>query len=745
LFESRRIEDLTVLIVLWGASLLFPPANLPAQDFRPAQPKPSAPSAEAPKPTRKVEFVQFEDREVTEVMKVVADFGGWTIICSPLVRGKKITLFVKDIAPETLLDRVVAAAGLEYVKEGDVVVVLDREEYARVYGLEKVIVPLQHAKAKDLMEYLKGFLTKGGQIAADSRTNGLVLVDTPASLRELLRAAQALDAEVTTQVLSLKFADASETALALQAMLSLPVHVTADKRTNQLVVEGTPEVVLRAAAMVQALDREDIFSTRVFSLKYANCLEVARVIQEMLGQPAGAGYAPSGRKGVQPSKAESGARQAGVPAVTTTRSAFRSAPSAGTLREQALQRTAAEEKARAEAAQRAAAQQAPAPPQAVAPGGAPTETAAPSAAVPEIGIGVVGTVVADEQTNSVIVTEAPLVLQRIEEVIQQIDVELPLQSCKLNYADPDKLGLEAKLTAILDASTDRFEIDPRTRLVTFRTSPAKAERVKDLLVQWDQPARQVFIEGEVLSVSLNRLKEVGLDLQALFSPDFGVRSNFPPGFVPPPGATVTIGNLERSGFLGVINLLEHQGIAKLLSNPRILTEHEQPAVFSVATAEPYTEVVIDAEAHITSQNVQFVDVGIILTVLPRINAEDVIEMNVSLEASTLMEIRNGVPVVDRSIAQSTVLVKDEHTMAMGGLIINDRNRSVDKVPLLGDIPFLGAVFRHTRVTSERSQLLLLLTPHIVSPAPTKPKPSVDELYEETTKAQPKQPVIELLP
>lgn len=110
-----------------------------------------------------------------------------------------------------------------------------------------------------------------------------------------------------------------------------------------------------------------------------------------------------------------------------------------------------------------------------------------------------------------------------------------------------------------------------------------------------------------------------------------------------------------------------------------------------------------------------------------------------------MEIRNGVPVVDRPIAQSTVLVKDEHTMAMGGLMINDRVRSVDKVPLLGDIPFLGAVFRHTRVTSERSQLLLLLTPHIVSPAPTKPKPSVEDLYKGTTTTAPKQPVIELLP
>lgn len=734
LHVARAASRLIGVVLLLGCLLVCSSTVLCAQDFRPARPGPSGLSADVRRPGRRVEFVQFEDRDITEVMKVLADFGDWTIICSPAVRGKKVTLFVKDIAPETLLDRVVAVAGLEYVKEGNVVVVLDRDEYARVYGLEKVIRPLHHAKAEDLLEYLRGFLTKGGQIAADTRTNQLVLVDTPASLRELLRAVDTLDAEVVTQVVPLHFADASETAATLQSMVSLPVHVEADTRTNQLVIEGPPEVVARALPVVQALDREDIFSTRVFQLKHADCLDVAQLIQEMLGRPAAAAYGLERRRQPTPARRGPEARPTRGPALRTQ---FRGTPSAGTLREQALRRAAAQARERAAAAER------PPAPSPVSPA-APREAAPPSAEA-EVGIGVVGTVVADERTNSVIVTEAPIVLQRIEEVVEQIDIELALHSYRLNYADPEELGLEGKLAQILDAETDRFEIDPRTRLVTFRTSPTKAQRVKDLLTHWDEPARQVFIEAEVLAVSLNRLKEIGLDLEALFSPDFGVRTQFPPSFLPPPGGTVTIADLETSGFHGVIDLLERKGVAKLLSSPRILVKHEQVAAFSVSTAEPYTEVVIDAAAQITSENVQFVDVGITLTVLPRINEEDVIDMDVALEASQLIEIREGVPVVDRSIAQSTILVKDGHTVAMGGLIINNRIKSVDKVPLLGDIPLLGGIFRRTRVTNDRSQLLLLITPHIVSLAPTKPTPTVDELYEQTMRPQFKQPVIELLP
>jgi len=732
---SARLRTGTIGILL-AFSLLTGPSR--GQDFRPTVPAQTV----VPRPSagsRKVQLLQIEDRSVNDVMKILSDLGGWTIICSPSVRQQKVTLFVKEIPADELLDMVVLAAGLEYRKEGDTIVILTREEYGKVYGLAKLVCPLRHARAKDVVDYVKGFLTKEGRIAADMRGNKLIVEDTPASLRELQKALAELDREVTTQVVPLQFAEATQVAAALQALPSLPVQIAADERANQIVIEGAPEAVVRAAKIIGELDREDVVSTRVFVLEHADCAQVAALVQEMLGRPATSAYGGQGRRDRE---GRSPTDESKMPATSGPETLSTRSPSAGTLREQALRRAAQQARERAATAEREAAERAvsttpPAMEEAPQPGGP-----APSA---EVAVGAVGTVVADPRTNAVIVTEAPAVLDRISEVIEQIDVEVEMHTYRLSYADPAELALEEKLAALLNAASDRFEIDPRTRLVTYATSPAKARKVEELLVHWDEPAREVFIEGEVLSVSLNKLKEAGLDLEAIFSPDFRVRSNFPPSFLPPPGATLTIGDLETSGFHGVIDLLESKGIAKLLSSPRIRAKHQRPATFSVATAEPYTEVVIDAAAQITSENVQFVDVGILLTVVPQINDEGIIELEVALEAGQLVEVREGVPVVDRSIARSTVLVKDGHTVAMGGLITNNRKKQVDKVPLFGDIPLLGAIFRRTRITDDRSQLLLLLTPHIVTPEGTPSKPTVDELYDETVGPKGDRPAIELIP
>ena len=123
---------------------------------------------------------------------------------------------------------------------------------------------------------------------------------------------------------------------------------------------------------------------------------------------------------------------------------------------------------------------------------------------------------------------------------------------------------------------------------------------------------------------------------------------------------------------------------------------------------------MDGNTQTTLEDVRFLNVGISLMVAPRIYADDNVALDVQLELSTLVEIRNGFPVVDRATAQSSVNVRDGGTVILGGLRQRSRTKVERGVPGLRKVPVLGALFRNRRRDKDESEILLVLRPQITS-------------------------------
>jgi general secretion pathway protein D len=198
---------------------------------------------------------------------------------------------------------------------------------------------------------------------------------------------------------------------------------------------------------------------------------------------------------------------------------------------------------------------------------------------------------------------------------------------------------------------------------------------------------------------------------------------------------------ERSGSLRLRKLtdtqfdilmraIETDNRSHILANPRILAMDNSPAEVRTATDEPFPEMSIDSESGATIQNVKFLQVGTVLRVTPRIKEDRTIEMSIALDVSSLEEIRNGVPVVKRNIASSEVAVQDNHILMIGGLRFNRDMNVQEKIPLLGDIPLLGMLFRSDRKERQDTELILFLQPTLVdSSAGTKKLSDPNELQD----------------
>lgn len=144
--------------------------------------------------------------------------------------------------------------------------------------------------------------------------------------------------------------------------------------------------------------------------------------------------------------------------------------------------------------------------------------------------------------------------------------------------------------------------------------------------------------------------------------------------------------------------------------------------FSSVRDEPYTVVSVAGDTQTTLEDVKFLSVGVTLIVAPFINKDDLVTMDVQLEISSLVEFRNIVPAVDRSMAQSNVSVKDNGTQILGGLRQRQCAKVVRGLPYLSKVPVIGVLFRNKRNDNAEREIILILRPHLsAASTPSPPK------------------------
>jgi pilus assembly protein CpaC len=171
--------------------------------------------------------------------------------------------------------------------------------------------------------------------------------------------------------------------------------------------------------------------------------------------------------------------------------------------------------------------------------------------------------------------------------------------------------------------------------------------------------------------------------------------------------------------LGILSLMKSQGLAKSLANPTLVTMTGQEATFQVGGSFPIP--VTDQQGN---TQVDYVEFGIILSFTPVVVRSDTITLKIAPEVSApdygLGIVSGGVavPGLKKNLGSTTLQLKDGQTFVMAGLLKEDLSLSVSTVPFLGDIPVLGALFTSKQFRKQESEIVVVVTPHLVEPLPT---------------------------
>jgi len=262
--------------------------------------------------------------------------------------------------------------------------------------------------------------------------------------------------------------------------------------------------------------------------------------------------------------------------------------------------------------------------------------------------------------------------------------------------------------------------DQNTNSIIVVTTPENAELLRQILAQLDKIPEQVMIETIIVEASLDAQSKLGIEWQFLEArpfdqaggtaqgnQDFGLRQNntLPQGF------RYTLNTANVSAF---VNAMKTDTKFNVLSTPRIFTSNNVEAQINISQRVPFVvSQRTDANGNITF-NYDFEDVGIVLTVTPRVTAGGYVTMDVSQTANDLQGFTSfNAPIVNQRQADTTVAVKDGETIILGGIIRSTVSSTVKKIPILGDIPLLGQIFRSTDRTNQKTELLVFLTPRVV--------------------------------
>ncbi len=345
----------------------------------------------------------------------------------------------------------------------------------------------------------------------------------------------------------------------------------------------------------------------------------------------------------------------------------------------------------------------------------------------------VGKVIIDKQTGTVVIIDTEEKVRLMETMIRKIDIPtvervLPTET-KVFELSYNKVGtLEAKVKALITDGVGSVQTDEKTNRFVVTDLPHKLRKIETLIQAFDRKTREVHIAAKIVKIILTNQYMMGVDWQYVandtarkrFSTfDFQQTFPFNDNQITRYGRTV-IGNIGNESLEATIDWLHRFGDAKTLATPQITVEDGKEASIVVGTREAYvTSTVSQADSTTTtSESITFVDVGVQLKVSPTINQDGYISMKIEPEVSSVGRTlttanNNQIPIVDTTNASTVVTVEDGRTVMIGGLMKDEVAKDVDKVPVLGDMPMIGAAFRYTKNRTVKTEIVIFLTPQIV--------------------------------
>jgi general secretion pathway protein D len=281
-----------------------------------------------------------------------------------------------------------------------------------------------------------------------------------------------------------------------------------------------------------------------------------------------------------------------------------------------------------------------------------------------------------------------------------------------NYSS-ENLGQTPTTDAII-------QYDQETDSIIVITDDLTNNQIKHVIETMDKPIPQVLIK--VLFLEVTHSNDLNLGAEASFSWDSKGGTNRSSI-----GSDFGIASATNGGFLRILDedlqmtlhALATVGKLNVLSRPSIMTRNNQQATITVGQEIPFITNSRVTDSGQTINTIRYDDIGIILEVTPHITAERLVQLDVAPEISTLTA--DTVPISDtadarviaKRSADTSVVVADAKTVVIGGLMQDTLTESVEKIPMLGDIPWLGTLFSYTKREKEKTELLIFLTPYVV--------------------------------
>lgn len=257
-----------------------------------------------------------------------------------------------------------------------------------------------------------------------------------------------------------------------------------------------------------------------------------------------------------------------------------------------------------------------------------------------------------------------------------------------------------------------YELKTNTLIIT--DTARKIQEVRELLARLDVPARQVMIEARVVVATDGWSRDLGARLSFAAANSSGSRSISGGGQALPNVLPNLVMNLLDPANGSLLNLelraLEADSKGKVISNPRVMTTNQKPAVILNGTQIPY----ITPGTANTPATVTFKDAFLCLLVDPQILNNDSVILTVEVQKDAVRFI-SGIsdPAIDTKRIKTQVRVNNGETLVLGGIFDGDENSTVNKVPLLGDVPVFGNLFKTTIKENSKTELIIFLTPRIL--------------------------------
>ncbi len=598
--------------------------------------------------------LNFQNAGIQDIMEYLSETAGLVIISDTLIEGR-INLLSKQ--PLTI-DEAIALINT----------VLREKDYAAIRtGRTLKLVPIAEASRLNI------------PVSTGSDPDRIVAGD-----------------DMITHIIPIRYADAVKLQEDLSALVPTYAVLTANQSSNSLIVTDTTASIRRLMEIIRAVDTpmSAIADVKVFHLAYADADTTANLINEVFNQ----------------SKTSSRTTEGTNP--FSRMFGFRGGPGGGGRDRESQQ--------------------------------AETASSGPNLQV---------IASADERTNAVVVSGPSDILEVISRVVKELDSnpdeERSLFVYTLKNARSDNLkdvlnnliqglqdineqntggrggmtgGRQSSAAASSSSSNDLsdetyIESDPDTNALLIMTSTKNYNKLKPIIDDLDRAIPQVLIKCLLAEVTISDDLDYGTEFSVLNLGSEGegfVQTDLIPGTTA--GSLTT--KIVEGDLTWTLRALQEVGELNVLSRPYILTSNNQTATITVGQEVPFIRDTRITETGQTINTIEYEDIGIILKVTPNINPDGLVIMDISPEISTTTT--ETVPIsenVDAAVfakrsSTSRVSIRNGQTIVIGGLMQDNNRNTVNKVPLLGDIPLVGELFKRTRVEKEKTELLIFLTPQV---------------------------------